>query len=187
MIRVATFTQKTVYRVRQTALEVWHVPEMRNSLFLVLPLLFGAGVAAADIQVNKTGGVQIDVPHAWKVQHAEGDVIVATDKDEHAAIMLVASEASDMKKVGDLVDQELAKVAKDMKWGPQHETTINGMKGVSMEGTAKIDGHPVKTGAIIVATSKKKGVFLLGFVETDKEKLYEHDMDAIAHSLKQTK
>jgi hypothetical protein len=150
---------------------------------LILPLLAAfAATASADIKKNATAGVQVDIPHDWKLSGA-GDVLIAADPKEEAAVIFVATAGEDMKKVGEAVDKQLSTVAKDVKWGPQNKVTLGGMSGVAMKGSATMDGKAVNTGAIILVTPKKKGVFLIGFVQSDKEAAHKKELDAIAASL----
>ena len=156
--------------------------QVSPSLLMTIALLTLTGTAMADVHANPHGGVQVDVPHDWKT-HVDGDVLVATDPHEEAAVIFVVSNSDDMKKVGDAVDAELGKVAKNVKWGAQHKVTMGGMSGISMDGSASIDGHAVSTGAIIVVTPKKKGVFLIGFAQKDKEAKHSDELAKIAGSL----
>lgn len=158
---------------------------MRNffGALVLAVVMFVASSARADIKSNKEAGVQVDIPHSWTVK-PDGQKMWAEDPKKEAGVLFVVSDAADMKKVGDDIDAMLAKLAKDVKWGAQNKVTLNGLDGIAMEGTATIQGKPAKMGAVILLQKeKKKGVFLLGFVDADKEKAHDAELTAIVKSL----
>jgi len=155
---------------------------MRTAIAVAL-LIATATTANADIKTNKTVGVSVDIPHEWTIK-VDGDNLFATDGNGEAAVMFAMSDGTTVKAVAADVDTMLSGIASAVKWGPQKPLTVNGIKAVTMAGTAKTGDVSVKTEVLIAIIPKKQAVFVLGLVAADKSATHKPTLDAIARSLK---
>jgi len=130
--------------------------------------------------------VSIDIPKSWK-KTGSGASVAISDPKEEAVLMLITSEGADMKKAGDALDAQLAQAMKDIKWGPQKEVTHNGMKGIAIKGTATVNGKAVDIASLILVTPTKKGLFVVGAVQSDKLAAHRAEVDGIVASIKPLK
>src|SRR5438874_909970 len=159
------------------------IEPMRIAAIAAIAVIAAVAPASADVIPNKTAGVSVDIPKDWK-KTGSGDSMAASDPKEEAVLMFIVSDGNDMKKAGDELDARLAKTMTDIKWGPQKQVEMNGMKGVALRGTGTINKKPVKLGALVVVTPTKKGLFVVGAVQADKEAAHEKELDAIVSSIK---
>jgi hypothetical protein len=155
-------------------------------LLPLMLLVVCTALAAADPRVNKTAGLSVEYPKDWKV-HVDAGSMFGSDPKEEAAVFFSVADAADLQKVGDAIEAQLAKLATDVAWGKPDKVKVNGLDAVAMKGTAKIDDKPVKTAAILLVSPTKKGVFLLGLVQADKEAAHRKELDTIAGSLRPAK
>ncbi len=146
-----------------------------------------AAPAHADPIVNKLAGVSIDIPKAWKVQSVSEQQLAAADPTEEAGLLMTVADAADLKKAGDQLDAQLAKVATDLKWDPPQKIAQNGLEGIMLKGSATISKKPTKLAALVLTTPKKKGIIVLGAVQADKLDAHKQELDGIVHSLKAAK
>ncbi|HTJ41566.1 MAG TPA: hypothetical protein VL463_05695 [Kofleriaceae bacterium] len=135
---------------------------MKTLTHLVLATAAAAALAPAALagtQTSKSGGFAIDLPDAWKVQ-GNDQVIGVDDPSDQMGMLLISVDKSDAKQVIAGVDKLLAGTVTDIHWGKKKKSfALNGMKGVSIDGSAKVKGQPVLTTLIILGpTGTGKGV-----------------------------
>jgi hypothetical protein len=152
---------------------------------LVVVLL--AATAHADPIVNKLAGASIDIPKTWKVQSQSEQQLAAADPTEEAGLLFVVVDVSDLKKVNDQLDAQLAKTATELKWDAPQQVTQNGLEGVMRKGSATVAKKPSRLVALVLMTPKRKGVIVLGVVQADKLDAHKQELDGIVHSLKAVK
>jgi hypothetical protein len=155
-------------------------------ILVIAAIIAAVAPAYAEVFPNKEAGVSIDIPKDWK-KTGSGSSVAISDPKEEAVLMLITSEGADMKKAGDALDAQLAKVMKDIKWSPQKEITHNTMKGIAIKGTAKINDKAVDIAALILVTPTKKGLFVVGAVQSNKLAAHKAEVDGIVNSIKPLK
>src|SRR5580765_2459018 len=111
---------------------------MRTIALAAFAVIVAVAPARAEVYPNQKAGVSVDIPKDWKLTGG-GDSGAASDPKEEAVVMLITSEATDMKKAGDALDAQLAKSIQDIKWAAQQPITLNTMKGVAIKGTGVVN------------------------------------------------
>ena len=156
-----------------------------SSLALVAALALGATAAHADTKTSKAGGVSIDIPDDWK---AEGNdtLLAVEDPSDQMGMLLIVVDKADAKQVLAGLDKLLAKSATDVHWSKKQKAMeLNGMKGISIDGSAKMNGKPVLTTIMILGpTPTGKGV--IAFAGAQPEWLKAHG-DALLATFKSLK
>lgn len=154
-----------------------------NKLVIGLLVLVPA-LALAKTYPHGDAKVSITIPDSWKVETEENS-LTANSPDESVVLLFMVVEATDTDEALKALDKELDKVVKNVKTdGKPEEITVNGMKGVVIDGTGKVDGQKVDLGLLVLSTKSGKVLFGLGFGETGKYKKHEADVEKIFKSIK---
>jgi hypothetical protein len=159
----------------------------RISFIAAAALALGA-TAHADTKTSKSGGVSIDIPDAWKAQ-GNDQLLAVEDPSDQMGMLLIVVDKSDAKQVLAGVDKLLAKSATDIHWSKkQKPMELNGMKGISIDGSAKVNGKPVLTTMMILGpTPTGKGVIAFAGAEPEWLKAHGEELLATFKSLKPVK
>jgi len=145
------------------------------------------GTAAAEVRTNKSAGISIDVPSAWKVD-VKGEVMSGESADKAVALMFWVVDKSDAKEAMKLLDKQIDKVVKDGKWEKPSDITVNGMKGLHSDGTGTVNGKAADMMvAILGPTPTKKGIIIFAAVEHAKLDAHKAELKDIFASLKAAK
>jgi hypothetical protein len=164
---------------------------MRACFAVILVGVFSVA-ASAEIKRNKTAGVSIDLPRDWQIKTPAGDNLFASHPSGEAGVVFAMSDGTTIAAVSADVDDMLAKTASHVTWGPHKPIVlssgrrglVNGVKAISIAGTAMTGDVPVTTGVVILITPKKQAVFVLGLVATNREPAHRAALDRIARSLR---
>ena len=131
--------------------------------------------------------VSVDIPDNWKVE-AEEDLLSASAPDDSIGLVFLVMPAEAVDKALEELDKELSKMMTDMKpKGEAEEIKLNGMEGISIDGTGKVDGAKVEFGLMLLETKNGKIVMVLGFAQAGTWKKNEAAVAGIFKSLKPTR
>jgi len=151
-----------------------------SSIVIAAALALGTTQSAeAGTKVSKSGGVSIDVPDAWKVSGTDRLVGIA-DPDRHMGLLLFIVDKSDAEKVLTGIDKQLAKTATDIRWSKKTKPIkLNGMKGMSRDGSATMDGKEVLTTEMFLGPTGT-GKAIVAFAGADPGWLKSHGAELLA-------
>jgi hypothetical protein len=157
-------------------------------LSLVISMLvMGAGAADAKPYKSKAGQVEVTIPDAWKTDGKKDVLLTAVDPKQEVALVFMVVEKADVDAALKELEKEVGPMLKDQKWGKPKELELNGMKGMAIDGTAKVQGKAAEISVVILKTPNKMGLILFGAVEASKRKAHEPELIEIMKSLKPTK
>jgi hypothetical protein len=162
---------------------------MRSRLLAALVLVAtAASPALAEVKTHPTAKIELDVPSGWKMKGA-GDLMTIADPTEEVGFILVVADTKDMDKVVANLDQQLAKVATDIKWAsPKPEkTTLNGMPALTNRGEGKVNGKGANLGLILVRTPADKALLVVAAVESSKYAGHKAAVQKLIGSIKPVK
>jgi len=169
----------------------------RVILAFTIATLLGVSAAGANVHVNATGQVSLDIPSSWKVTDStkgktqkggSSGMLVAQSKDDAVGLIFWVVGKADAKQAIKFLDNALRDKIKDAKWDKAQDANINGMKGIRNGGTATIDGkEAVLMLAIVGPTPTKKGVIVFAAVEKAKLATHKTELGNIFDSLQPVK
>ena len=142
--------------------------------------------ASAEVKTHATAKVQMDVPAGWKAEAHSDDLMTIQDPKDEVGIMLVVMDAKDFKKAVAAIDEEIGKVAKDIKWEHPEpkQIKLNGMDAIANGGTAMIEGKHADIGVLVAKTPSGKLLLIFGGVESDKKAEHQNEIDGFMGSIK---
>lgn len=148
-----------------------------------LVLVSGRSLQAQETFAHTDAGVEITIPADWFYEHSGNDFTIYTPGKE-LAINLAVMQATEIDKALKEVDADLEKNFTDVKLGDARSAEANGMSCVEIDGTAKLDGHPVIIYYCLVVTPKGK-ILEIGAVGTEAEfDKYHRQIEQLDNSLK---
>jgi len=158
-------------------------------VFLLLPLAAAEARQDRDTRdyPHEKTGVTITIPTSWTVE-TEGDVLTATTRDEAVGLAFIAIAGRNLEAALEEADKQLNELIDGLEAdGEAEEVTLNGMKGIAIEGKGKVDGDEVTVGVLLLQ-APRSGMFILavGAGPTKTLSRYEKDIEAIFGSLKPT-
>ncbi|MDQ7823546.1 MAG: hypothetical protein RDV48_12175 [Candidatus Eremiobacteraeota bacterium] len=131
---------------------------------------------------NRDGNIQFDVADTWPVMNANplvlssprGDIILCFEviKAEDTQSALIGSEAS------------LLRYMQSIKKGETRNVNINGLEGVAVDGTAKVNEIPVVFTLSIVPAQKKLYTLFFYYGAPGAAKNNIDDINAFLKSIK---
>ena len=155
--------------------------------------LFGSVLAAvvlvvtpvlAETITNDVAKVTISVPKGWKTQK-DGEAITLMDKEEDTAVAFAVVDAADLKLAGKRLEKYLAKKVKKLTWEKEEKVTINGMKGIALEGDGRIEGKDVDLAVLVLDTpNPDKDLFVIGIAEDDVLEQHKDEIKFIFKNIK---
>jgi predicted Zn-dependent protease len=155
--------------------------------------LFGSVLAAALLVVapalaetitHDVAKVTISVPKGWKSQK-DGEALTLMDKAEDTAVAFAVVDADDLKLAGKRLEKYLAKKVKNLKWEKEEKATINGMKGVALEGDGRIEGKDIDLMVLVLDTpNPDKDLFVIAIAEDDVLDQHEDEVKYVFKNLK---
>jgi hypothetical protein len=147
--------------------------------FASLALAVSVAVPAlAETLTNDAAQVTIEVPKNWKVKK-DGEAVTMTDKTEDIAVAVLVVDSGDLKGAVERLDKKLSKTISNLKWDDKgKKVELNGMKGIVLDGSGKMDGKKVDLSVLLLDTpSKSKDLVILAVGDDD-------DIDEHADELK---
>jgi hypothetical protein len=136
-------------------------------LSIVLVASLVAAPALADRLTHKVAQVEIDVPHGWK--QAGSKVLTIGDPDDEVAVTFVVVPTGAVAKAAKAAGKQLAKMIKRLKIGRAAKITLNGMPGVKIEGSGRIDDKMVEVLMLVLDTpSDDHDLMVIAIGEKDK-------------------
>lgn len=157
------------------------------SFLVSLVVLTFAGDADAKPFKSKTGQVEVTIPDSWKTDGEKDVLLTAMDPKEEVALVFMVVDKSDVDPAVKELEKQIGPMLKDQKWGKAKDIELNGLKGMVMDGTAKVQGKNAELSIVILKTPSKKGLILFGAIEASKKKVHEPALVEILKSLKPTK
>jgi hypothetical protein len=159
---------------------------------LLCPVVFVmtlAGVAFAGEHPYPPGKVSVATPDNWKTSETgdkKGALLASVNADESAGILVTVTDASDTKKAAKLIDNLLAPMLAHAKLSPAKALELNGMKGISMEGSAKTKDSGKKVGifVLLLETPVNKALLFVGLADADKFAANKATLLGIIQSIK---
>lgn len=146
-----------------------------------------SGLARAEVRTNKTAGISIDIPTTWKVE-GKGDVMTGESSDQAVGLMFWVVDKGDAKEALKTLDKQVDKVAPKATWEKPADITINGMKGIHVDGKGAVNGKQADLMvAILGPTPTQKTVIIFAAVEHAKLEPYTMELKDIFGSLKPAK
>ena len=110
---------------------------------------------------DEAAGVQFDAPAGWKTDN-KGQYVQITAPDDSLTIMVMTAEESTLEQTTSRLDDELAKVMKNIKSeGEPQQQVVNGLPVTYQEGTGDVDGRPADWGVYLL--QGRKPVLILSF------------------------
>ncbi|MFT7621716.1 MAG: putative Zn-dependent protease [Myxococcota bacterium] len=159
----------------------------RVLILAALAAMLIPATSSARTYPHETAKVEVTIPDAWKVE-ADDDVLSATSADEMLGLVFTVLPAAAIDEALDQLDKELASFITDMEPdGKPSEVTINGMKGITIDGKGKIEGVAMDIGLMILEAPSGKVVMVLGFAAKGTMDKHERAVQGIFKSLKPTK
>ena len=148
-----------------------------------LPADAAANALAADKTFkHEEGGIQFDAPAGWKSE-AEDDQITVSAPDDSISIVLWVPEADTFDAALDALDEELAKMVKNIKIDGEAKTdTHNGMRHAGLTGSGKIEGADVLWSVDLLMA--KKPVIALTFASPGNFEKHAGDYSKLVKSIK---
>ncbi|SDR41039.1 hypothetical protein SAMN05444161_3634 [Rhizobiales bacterium GAS191] len=160
---------------------------------LLLAVIFAAAMPALalakTIKIPDDNTVAIiTIPDAWTINEID-EGVEATSPDSGVYLAVEATATRDVKQstvdaIKWLATQGVAIDASTMK---QKDININGMDTVALSWEGKDKDGPTKVSVTLVAASAEKLLLLTYWASPDGEKANEHDLRAIASSIKSVK
>ena len=127
----------------------------------VVPPPPGASGAPGQSFRDEAAGVQFDAPAGWKTDN-KGQYVQLTSPDDSLTIMVLTAEESSLEQTTSRLDDELAKVMKNIKSeGEPQQQVVNGLPVTYQEGTGDVDGRPADWGVYLL--QGRKPVLILSF------------------------
>ena len=142
--------------------------------------------ASAKTYPHAKAKVQVDIPDDWNVK-TDDDSLFASPKDDSVALIFGVMDAHKLDEALKELDKELGKTFKNIKTEKPEEVDINGLKGVSVDATAKVEGKEVEMGLMVLQTTPGTVLLVMGFAEKGKFKAHEATVVGIFKTLKATK
>jgi predicted Zn-dependent protease len=158
----------------------------------VLVSLFAAAMlvvapAFAETITHDVAQVSIGVPEGWKVKK-DGQALTLMDKKEDTAVAFAVVDAEDLKAAAKRVEKSLEKKVKKLKWEKEEKVTINGMKGVMLEGDGRIDDKDVDLAVLVLDTpNPDKDLFVIAIAEDAVLEKHKDEIKFVFKNLKPKK
>jgi predicted Zn-dependent protease len=154
-----------------------------GSIFAAVLLVVAPALAETTL-TNEAAQVTISVPKGWKSQK-DGEAITLMDKEEDTAVAFAVVDAADLKLAGKRLEKYLAKKVKKLTWEKEEKVTINGMKGVALEGDGRIEGKDVDLAVLVLDTpNPDKDLFVIGIAEDDVLDQHKDEIKYIFKNIK---
>ena len=158
------------------------------SIFLTL-LLFV--VAASDSSGRTVAypkeqpALSITFPDTWQVERGEL-LLYAAPADESIVLELWALEdVDDAETAWESIDDIVADLVADPKWGKPQKTTINGIPFLTVDGKAKDEeDKPIAVSVALFSPEEGTVFILIHFGSIDAERKYERELRGIVNSIK---
>lgn len=136
------------------------------------------------IYSHPEGGLQFEAPPNWKAD-ANEEVITITAPDNSISIVFWVPKEADMDEALKALDQEFAKVMKNIKTeGEPQKGTLNGMMVYNVEGTGDVNGATINWGGHLIQA--KKPVIALAFWAPGADEKHSKDLETFVQSIKRT-
>lgn len=149
---------------------------------ITLCLLMIGTIVHADIKQHPIG-LQIWVPDTW-TSEVDEDLLMITSPDEGAIIILLVLDSADVDMAMDEMDKELNELFRNIRLTTQaEEILINGVRGVTQEGTATTEGVQIDWISGLFPY-RNQALMVLGFAESAKFASHEQMLVEIFSSLK---
>ena len=156
----------------------------RTLALTVLSVLLIPALSLAKTHTHAPAKVQVDIPDNWKVE-AEDDTLSATSADETLGLVFTILAASDVDAALDALDEELSSFITGLRpTGDAKPATVNGMRGVSVDGKGTIEGVAMDIGLMVLQAPSGKVIVILGFAAEGTMGQHERDVQSIFQSLK---
>jgi len=137
-----------------------------------------------NIYSHPEGGLQFEAPPNWKAD-ASAETITITSPDSSISIVFWVPKEADMDDALKALDQEFAKVMKNIKTkGEPEKGTLHGMEVYNVEGTGEINGATINWGGHLIQA--KKPVIVLAFWAPGADEKYNKDLETFVQSIKKT-
>lgn len=156
---------------------------MRTAL-LAFVLVASATSAFARTAVSKTGGVQVDIPDSWKGAAKDDTLLIAADPSEDIALIFSVQPKQDTAKSIAALEKIFGDKIKKDTWEKPQDFTLNGMKGVSIDGKGVVAGHDALLSLVILATPNGHTVLIFGAMKAGTEAKHAAEILSIVKSLK---
>jgi hypothetical protein len=128
-------------------------------------------------------GLQIWTPDTW-TSEVDGDMLSVTSPDEGAVVILMVFDYQNIEMAIDEMDRELSQIIYNIRTTAFDENmVINGLKGVTEEGTGTIDGTRIDWLSGLFPYGNH-ALMILGVVDSNMYDTYQHMLVEILSSLK---
>lgn len=160
---------------------------MRKLLPFVLAAVLVAAPAFAETITHDVAQVSIGVPKGWKVKK-NGQALTLADAKEDAAVAFAVVDSDDLKHAAKRMEKHLAAKVKGLKWTKEEKVTINGMKGVALDGDGTIDGKNVDLAVVVLDTpNPDKDLFVIAVAEDEMLAKHREEIKFVFKNLKPSK
>jgi hypothetical protein len=135
------------------------------------------------------GKVTVTTPDDWKTSSggdAKAAILAAVNPDQSAAIFITVTDAKDLAKAEQLLDNLLAPVIGQSKLDKPKTVQLNGMKGFSFEGSGKVKDTGKSAGILVLLleTPAHKVLLFVGLADKEKFAANKATLAAIVQSVK---
>jgi hypothetical protein len=126
-------------------------------------------LARAELKKHPGAQIQFEVPDRWTQKQNKNALLIIDPKEEAMVIVRITS-AKNVKALGDRMDEYIGEYAANVKWEPQQERDVNGMKGISIDGAGvlKSNGVPINLMCAFIVTPSSKIAMVLVIAESSK-------------------
>jgi hypothetical protein len=134
-----------------------------------------------NVFTHEKGGIRFEKPDGWS-HEADGDTLTMLAPDHAISIVITVAKKSKVDEAVSEIDSELSSVMTDIKaTSKAHQTNVNGMDALTIEGTGKIQGTPV-TWAVDLLDARRP-VFVITFGRQDEWADHEEEYVTFAKSI----
>jgi hypothetical protein len=131
---------------------------------------------------HEEGGIQFERPAGWKAEPNGEQMTLSTPDNALSVVLWVPAEAN-FQEAAEALDKELSKTIKNVKEsGEPRQTTVGGMRTVSMNGTGEVNGAEIQWAVDLIQA--KKPVIVLTFAAPGMWEKYQGDYQKFARSIK---
>jgi predicted Zn-dependent protease len=141
-----------------------------------------SGADTGEVFTHAEGGISFERPAGWKSEQ-EGDRMTISTPDNALSVVIYVPAEDNFKDATAALDTEMSKTFKNMKInGEAKETTVGGMRTVSLNGTGEVSGAEIQWAVDLIQA--KKPVIALTFAAPGIWEKYQADYQKFAKSIK---
>jgi hypothetical protein len=131
---------------------------------------------------HEEGGIQFERPAGWKAEPNGEQLTLSTPDNALSVVLWVPAEAN-FQQAAEALDKELSKTITNVKEnGEPRQTTVGGMKTVSLNGTGEVNGAEIQWAVDLIQA--KKPVIVLTFAAPGMWEKYQGDYQKFARSIR---